>query len=74
MDKDTEGSHRAGGRSATKGQSWGLNLGLLDSETCVLYSAVVFVLLQSGILSRWGVLGGEALGQPWAGGFLDSLE
>ena len=62
MDKDTEGSHRAGGRSATKGQSWRLNLGLWDSETCVLYSAVVFVLYS------WGSCrGGECLGEKlWA--------
>lgn len=46
MDKDTEGTERAGGPSVTEGQSWGLNLGLLDLETYVLYSAVVLVLLK----------------------------
>lgn len=66
----TLGTERAGGPSVTKGQSWALNLGLLDLENCVLSSVVAFVLLMSGILSWWGVPGGEALGQHWAGAFL----
>lgn len=46
MDKDIEGTESAGSPSVTKGQSWGLNLGLLDLETYVLHSAVVPALLK----------------------------